>query len=843
MMLEEQYRMHPEIASFPSRHFYSSRLKCHRSLETRPFSLKEHYRVFDVIRGQEVHLERGALCNPTEVRLVVELCTLLTKMLYSGSIGIITPYKKQKMDIQQKLSKDFSNIEVNTVDGFQGREKDVVILSCVRAKNNRASIGFVGDRQRMNVALTRARHALFILGDMQTLKSGSNDWMELLEDAKKRECIFAVESFEDMKSHLSAANLRLPVSGTHAETTAVLTKGSNGPFVGSENECLQRLSIAIPSTGQVRREIVPSGSITEGSSVSRSETLHSVLRKTSHQTPRGISRRRVTWADRPIRTSTDNGSASRTHATYEQVQQGGCRRHSASESGKEYIASMSISSYGKRTVERAHVSGSSNRIQNDDHRRMDELSSKGPISRELRTDPALERRNNNPSNREQSRQEGAKHTCTLKRDTVSETQVKNEEDVAFKDQDDETGDYQFADQRSSKEPIRHGRKNDLPEGDYNHYPPNGEPAGRHTKTDEDRLPSNPVSCEQEMDRKLSHTRCHGFDECRNVHQQITKRSRGDEQRLGPTSELRGLQPSKPVPTREESAKQHGTSECINLVEDSDSDAEATEMDAPNLPSASESSVPSSHVNLIRGGTDCNGYDMDDVMDPPNDSQDSNSTQVYNVDPILNSVMKNNRAYSPAYFANLQKQEQASNLHSTSARISTTTSISPSSSSPDSVSNYMLPSRNSTTSLSSALHSSSYSRTSISPPSSAFLGTSTTSGNQQPFLSHGSLTRRGNSIQGELDPVAQGRANAVAQRHPRSRGPQIIEPGTLFHGMRNPLGSGRQRTAHVTGDDVSSLRARAVGEERQPSEHRRQRRQRIDKRKVCKNFRGRTNWNK
>lgn len=658
--------------------------------------------------------------------------------------------------------------------------------------------------------------------------------MELLEDAKKRECIFAVESFEDMKSHLSAANLRLSVSGTHAETLAVLTKGSNGPFfVGSENECLQRLSIAIPSTGQVRGEIVPPGSITEGSSVSRSETLHSVLRKTSHQTPRGISRRRVTWADRPIRTSTDNGSARRTHATYEQVQQGGCRRHSASESEKEYIASMSRSSYGK-----------SNRIQNDDdYRRINELSSKGPISRELRTDPALERRNNNPSNREQSRQEGAKHTCTLKRETVSETQVKNEEDVAFKDQDDETGDYRFADQRSSKEPIRHGRKNDLPEGDYNHYPPNGEPAGRHTKTDEDRLPSNPVSCEQEMDRKLSHTRCHGFDECRNVHQQIAKRSRGDEQRLGPTSELRGLQPSNPVPTREESAKQHGTSECINLVEDSDSDAEATEMDAQNLPSASESSVPSSHVNLIRGGTDCNGYDMDDVMDPQNDSQDSNSTQVYNVDPILNSVMKNNRSYSPAYFANLQKQEQASNLHSTSARISTTTSISPSSSSPDSVSNYMLPSRNSATSLSSALHSSSYSRTSVSPPSNAFLGTSTRSGNQQPSLSHASLTRRGNSIQGELDPVAQGRANAVAQRHPRSRGPQIIEPGTLFHGMRNPLGSGRQRTAHVTGDDVSSLRARAVGEERQPSEHRRQRRQRIDKRKVCKNFRGRTNWNK
>ena len=668
--------------------------------------------------------------------------------------------------------------------------------------------------------------------------------MELLEDAKKRECIFAVESFEDMKSHLSADNLRLPVSGTHTETTAVLTKGSNDPSVGSENESLQRLSIAIPSTGELRKEIVPSGSITEGSSVSRCETLHPVLRKTSHQTPRGISRRRVTWADRPILTSTDNGSTSRTHATYEQVQQGGCRRHSASEIGKEYITAMSRSSYGKRTVELAHVSGSSNRSQNDDnYRRIDELSSKGPKSRELITDPSPERRNNDPSNREQSRQEGARHTCTLERDAVSETQVRNEEKVAFKDQDDETGDHRFADQRGSKEPIRHGRKSDLPEGDYNHYPPNGEPGGRHTKTDEDRLPSNPVSCEQEKDRKFFHTHYHGFDECPNLHQQIVKRSRRDEQSLGPTSELRGLQPSKQVPTREESAKQHGTSECINLVEDDDSDAEATEMDAQNLSSASESSVPSSHVNLIRGGTDCNGYDMD-VMDPPDDSQDSNSTQVYNVDPILNSVIKNNRSYSPAYFANLQKQEQASISHSTSARISTTTSITPSSSSANSVSNYVVPSRNSATrSLSSARHSSSYSRTSVSPPSSVFPSSSSRSGNEQPFLSHASVTRRGNSIQGELDPVVQGRANAVAQRHPRSRGPEIIEPGTLFHGMRNPLGSGRQRTAHVTGDDVSSLRARAIGEERQPCEQRRQRRQLIDKRKVCKNFRGRTNWNK
>ena len=679
------------------------------------------------------------------------------------------------------------------------------------------------------------------------LQSGSHDWMELVEDAQKRECIFAVEAFEDMKSHLSSHNLRLSLSGTHTETTAVLTKGSHGPSVGSENESLQQLSIAIPSTGQVRKEIVASGSTTEGNSVSRSETPRSVLRKekTSQQTPRGISKRRVTWADRSVRSSTDNGSASRAHATYEQVKQGDCRRHSASEIGKEYIDAVNRYSYGKRIDVRSHVGGSSDSIQNDDdlHRRVDEVSSKEPRSREQRTDPALERRSNSASNREQSKQEGAKHTCTSARSTVSETQETNEEDVAFKDEDDETGDYRFADQRGLKESIRHGRKTDLPEGDYNHYPPSREPR-RHTKTDEDRLPSNPVSYEQEKDSKVSSTPCHGFDVCRNEHQEIVKESGGNEQRLGPIWELRGLQSSKQVLTGGESAKHHRIPECINLVEDDDSDVEGNQMDAQNLPSASESSVPSSDVNVIRGGTDCNGYDTGSVMDPQDDSLDSNNTQVYNEDPILNSVIKNNRSFSPAYFASLQKQEKASNLHSTSARISTTTSISLSSSPSNSVSNYALPSGNSTTiSVSNTLHSSSYSRTSVSPLSSALPSTSTRSGNQQPPLSRVSLSRRDNSIQGELDPVVQGRANAVAQRHPRSRGPEIIQPYLCNHGMRNPLGSGRQRTARVTGKDVSSLRARGVGEERQHTEQRRPRRQRIDKRKVYENFRGRTNWNK
>ncbi len=74
----------------------------------------------------------------------------------------------------------------NTVDGFQGQEKDIIILSCVRSGPNLQSIGFLKDVRRMNVALTRAKSSLFVIGNGPTLERSDERWRTIVGDARER---------------------------------------------------------------------------------------------------------------------------------------------------------------------------------------------------------------------------------------------------------------------------------------------------------------------------------------------------------------------------------------------------------------------------------------------------------------------------------------------------------------------------------------------------------------------------------------------------------------------------------------------------------------------------------
>ena len=85
-----------------------------------------------------------------------------------GQIGVITPYAAQARLLREKLPLD--DLEIDTVDGFQGREKEAIVISLVRS-NERGEIGFLSDLRRMNVAMTRARRKLLIIGDSATLAS------------------------------------------------------------------------------------------------------------------------------------------------------------------------------------------------------------------------------------------------------------------------------------------------------------------------------------------------------------------------------------------------------------------------------------------------------------------------------------------------------------------------------------------------------------------------------------------------------------------------------------------------------------------------------------------------
>ncbi|KAK4390269.1 putative helicase DDB [Sesamum angolense] len=112
------------------------------------------------------------------------------------SVGIITPYKLQLKCLQREFkdvlnSDEGKDIYINTVDAFQGQERDVIIMSCVRASGH--GVGFVADIRRMNVALTRARRALWVMGNANALVQ-SEDWAALIADSKTRNCYLDMDS-------------------------------------------------------------------------------------------------------------------------------------------------------------------------------------------------------------------------------------------------------------------------------------------------------------------------------------------------------------------------------------------------------------------------------------------------------------------------------------------------------------------------------------------------------------------------------------------------------------------------------------------------------------------------
>lgn len=198
-MLNCQYRMHPDIMEFPNREFYGGGIRAHPSLERisimdiigdvpdsgicRKLADPRPVLFIDTSRldGGERRLKGStSIQNPLEADLAVLLSRSLMRMgVKADAIGIITPY-----DDQVDLISSMVDVEVNSVDGFQGREKDVIIISMVRSNRN-GGIGFLKDLRRLNVSLTRARRKLIIIGDSRTL-SAHPAYRRLIEFCRKR---------------------------------------------------------------------------------------------------------------------------------------------------------------------------------------------------------------------------------------------------------------------------------------------------------------------------------------------------------------------------------------------------------------------------------------------------------------------------------------------------------------------------------------------------------------------------------------------------------------------------------------------------------------------------------
>jgi hypothetical protein len=191
-MLDTQYRMHPCIAMFPSDLFYGGKLLNgvtapeRRPLAGFPWPREEFPVAFVPVKGVEMddgvsklnEAEAAAACDAVAALLSGGQCA-------ASDIAVVTPYAAQARLIRRMTRKLAQNqtapyIEVSSVDGFQGREKEAVVFSAVRS-NDYGAIGFTSDWRRVNVSFTRARRALIVIGNDQTLRRGDADtWMPWL---------------------------------------------------------------------------------------------------------------------------------------------------------------------------------------------------------------------------------------------------------------------------------------------------------------------------------------------------------------------------------------------------------------------------------------------------------------------------------------------------------------------------------------------------------------------------------------------------------------------------------------------------------------------------------------
>ncbi|CAG8450170.1 2652_t:CDS:2 [Funneliformis caledonium] len=212
-----QYRMHPEISKFPSQFFYDSLIKdadCLLQKRNQPWHQGQFfspYRFFDV---NEIIIENDLTCDNAEAKIIAKACKRLIKDFhqvdFDGQIGIIVSDKDQKFNILREFTRDtVIELEIDTLDTFQGREKDIIILSCFcPCKEN--NIGFLNDSKGLNVALTRAKCSLWIFGSSNTLVH-NDSWKSLIEDAKNRGCyteasegmFYVVEENDDVFDEIS----------------------------------------------------------------------------------------------------------------------------------------------------------------------------------------------------------------------------------------------------------------------------------------------------------------------------------------------------------------------------------------------------------------------------------------------------------------------------------------------------------------------------------------------------------------------------------------------------------------------------------------------------------------
>ncbi len=181
VLLEEQYRMNESIMKFSSKEFYNDMLIAHSSVSDKTlFPGDEPFLFIDTAGcGFDEKQEGTGLCNPEEASFLLKHLTSYLENLASHAgkifpaVGVIAPYRHQVELLKEYAAENdqlrqLSSLSVNTIDSFQGQERDIIYISLTRS-NADSVIGFLSEVRRMNVAITRAKMKLVLIGDSATL--------------------------------------------------------------------------------------------------------------------------------------------------------------------------------------------------------------------------------------------------------------------------------------------------------------------------------------------------------------------------------------------------------------------------------------------------------------------------------------------------------------------------------------------------------------------------------------------------------------------------------------------------------------------------------------------------
>ena len=219
-LLNTQYRMHPMISSWPNQAFYKGALMDGPNVLSREYTKPWHeffppVSVFNV-HGKEEIAPSGSRFNKLEVEVAVKLLKAFYRLFAKAAagtikVGLLSPYSAQRELMEQQVSDakgEWSNskleVRVNTVDGFQGQECDIVFFLAVRC-NQAGSLGFLTDFRRLNVAVTRARFSLVVICDVQTLKADSL-WKSFLDRVESDKRLFSCQNHDLLKRVLQSCN-------------------------------------------------------------------------------------------------------------------------------------------------------------------------------------------------------------------------------------------------------------------------------------------------------------------------------------------------------------------------------------------------------------------------------------------------------------------------------------------------------------------------------------------------------------------------------------------------------------------------------------------------------------